>query len=255
MSDPTIAFLRQPLEILAQGGEAVAAQFIRALGDWVKSDRTDHVVSHVRDRMFVLAAPATPWHFVLLTRGGNRQRHWSVDVCAVEDAARGDLLAHYEPLVELDHLTSMIQVKFKHLDAITLIRAAETLDLTYPRNASVWRPRMRIHRSWPDESPLIEAHELLRLIDDSADRWASSKARSNFKTLLEDARERPQVVERDGDDVVIVSRRYLQETVDPTSAKGLSRRYLGMGLSDEGMPELSHGSVRPLEDLPEIGTA
>jgi hypothetical protein len=249
MSDPTIAFQRQPLEILARGGETVSEPIIHALTDWVRSDWTAHVVSHSRNRLYVLAAPATPLRVVVIARQRARHTRW-LDVCAVDDAEADDLMAYFEPLAELDHLSAIMEVKLGKLDPVVIARVVESLDPAFhlPHHGLAtpygWRAGRGLYQ------PTVR---LLNYIDSNADRWATSKARSHFKTLLDEARERPQVVGRDGDDLVIISRRYLQETVEPTSAKALSRRYLGMGLSDDDMPVLEHGTLPPLEDLPPIG--
>ena len=173
-----------------------------------------------------------------------------LDLCAVERAEADQLLTYFAPLADADHLSAIVEIKLNKLRPMVISRAAESVRSAWIAPHHSAQPSMwRLHALYEP------AANLMRVIDTSPDRWVSSRARSHFKTLLEDARERPQVVEREGDDLVVVSRRYLQETVDPTSAKGLSRRYLAMGLSDDDMPVLQHGRAPALDDLPEIGPA
>jgi len=145
-----------------------------------------------------------------------------------------------------------MEVKLRKLDSLIFSRVAESFDIAFYEQQSrgPFRDIPLIRRSHYNEN-----YHLLQLIDYSAERWATSKARNQFKTLLDEAQERPQIVEREGGDLVVISRRYLQETVAPTSAKGLSRRYLAMGLFDDDMSKLEHGTLPLLEDLPEIGPA
>jgi hypothetical protein len=256
MSDPTIAFLRQPFELLARGSEEVAGRVILTLNDWVKSDRTAHVVKQAH-RMFVLAAPATTLNVLVIWREGRRHAT-SIDVCAVDVAEAARLMAHFEPLGDLDHFAPMVTVKLQKLHPMLLRRAAETIDPAIFKTAHHgwdaiyhWARQTDLKAS---NAPWNTAR-LLDVVETSSDRWASSRARNQFKTLMDDARERPQVVERDGDDLLVVSMRYLKEAVEPTSARDLSRRYLAMALSDADMSVLNHGALPPLENLPEIGTA
>lgn len=247
MPDPVIGFLRQPLDVLARGGETLATRTIHMLKDWVLSGRKAHVASHHLDRLYILASDSR-WNVVVIPRARREAAggDW-IEVCAVADAGVSDLMAHFTPLTKLDHLTALMEVKLANLDASVFPLVAESLDpsLYKPFLESPYLPNS-LQLSAAEHSAL----RLLDMIDTTTDRWASSKARSQFKSVLDDALERPQVVEREGDDLVIVSRRYLRETIDPTSAKALSQRYLAMGLSDAEMPQLTHGTLPPLDELP-----
>jgi hypothetical protein len=53
----------------------------------------------------------------------------------------------------------------------------------------------------------------------SARRWLSKTARDNFKDLMEAATIQPQVVERDDDEIIVVSKRLLQRYATPKSAR------------------------------------
>jgi hypothetical protein len=251
MSDPTIAFQRQPLEILGRGGDVVTEDVIRTLADWVRLHQDADKGSHNHNRVHVLGTAGNMYKVVVIARERGRHLHW-LDVCAVGRGEVSDLITYFEPLAELEHLSAIMEVKLKKLRPMIINRVFESLEPTQfvPHHSRF--KSFKWHERAADFGPALS---LLHLIDSTPDRWVSSRARSQFKTLLEDARERPQVVERDGDDLVVVSRRYLQETVDPTSAKGLSQRYLAMDLSDADMPILQHGSLPALDDLPELGPA
>ncbi|WP_374572330.1 hypothetical protein [Phenylobacterium sp.] len=250
MSDPTIAFQRQPLEILGRGGDEVTEDFIQTLAEWVRLHEDTDKGSHTHNRVHVLGTARSMYKVVVIARERRRHLHW-LDVCAVDRGEVGDLINYFEPLAELEHLSAIMEVKLNKLRPMIITRVFESLEPAPLVPHSSLLKSFRWHGRAADFGPSLS---LLHIIDSTPDRWVSSRARSHFKTLLEDARERPQVVQRDGDDLVVVSRRYLQETVDPTSAKGLSQRYLAMNLSDTDMPILQHGSLPGLDDLPELGT-
>lgn len=251
MSDPTIAFQRQPLEILGRGGDAVTQEVIKTLADWVQLHQDAEKPSRNHNRVHVLGTSGSLLKVVVIARERRRHMHW-LDVCAVYRGEVGDLVAHFEPLADVEHMTAIMEVKLKKLRPMIIMRMFESLE---PAIVAPYHARFKSLTLKARAAGYGATFDLLHVIDSSADRWGSSEARSRFKTLLEDARERPQVVERDGDELVVVSRRYLQETVDPTSAKGLSQKYLAMGLSDADMPVLDHGSLPALDDLPELGLA
>jgi hypothetical protein len=246
MSDPTIAFLAQPLAILAQGGRTMTDQVLHTLSEWVRSKRTVQLVSHGHKNLVVLESAAAALNVVLIARG-HRQGQWTVDVCALDDGEAGSLASHFEPLIDIDHIAPSMELKFKHLDVMTVLRGAESLNLTMQRHHAAVERYQRV-------STLVwNAGRLLEEFEKGSERWASSKARNNFKALMDEARERPQVVERDGDDLLVVSRQYLKEAVDPTSAQSQSRRYRAMALSDSGMTSRPLGALPALQGLPEIG--
>jgi hypothetical protein len=59
----------------------------------------------------------------------------------------------------------------------------------------------------------------------SARRWLSKNARDNFKGLMEAAASQPQVVERDNDEIIVVSKRLLQRYADPKSAQSIVQTF------------------------------
>ncbi len=253
MSDPTIAFLAQPVQALARRGEKFAQQVIHTLHGWVKSDHTRHVVSHVHHRLFVLSEGAADWKLVVIVREGQRHSDYAVDVCAVDFAQPQRLVDHWKPLAEVDHLAPAMRVRLHKIEPLMFTMVADSMAAMTPIS---WldADAFRRHRELKPGN-LHHLSGLLHAFDSSGHRWVSSKARNNFKTLLEDARTRPQIVEREGDDLFVVSRRYLEQTVEPTSAQALSRHYRARPLSDAGMPELARRPLPPLEDLPELGSA
>nr|WP_294506440.1 hypothetical protein [uncultured Rhodopila sp.] len=243
MTDPTIAFLPQPVETLAREGEVFAQRVIDTLHGWVRSNCIDNVVTELHKRIFVLSEPASDWNMVVILRAAPESTKWGVDVCSVGFSGADSLMEHFRPLVDVDGLASVMQVSLHKIEPAMFSVVAESFAST-PLYAACGRP-------------LIYGHtlDLMHDFDRNAYRWVSSKARTNFKTLLDDARQRPQLVEREDDDLFVVSRRYLQEAIEPTSARGLSRIYRAMALSDAGMPDLVPRALAPLEDLPKLGPA
>lgn len=71
------------------------------------------------------------------------------------------------------------------------------------------------------------------LLMGDAKRWKTSDARGQFKELLEEAATRPQIIERDGEELVVVSRSLLDRYADPLSGAALVARF-----RDSGLPRL-----------------
>ncbi len=241
MSDPTIAFLPQPVETLAREGKSFAQRVIHTLHGWVHSNRTDHVVSELRKRIFILNDDEADWNMVVIVREGHHRADWSVDVCSVDFSEPDSLMQHFKSLADVDELASVMQVRLNKIEPMMFSAVAGSFGLEGSR--ALYKSSTH-HRTG--------VFQLMHTFDSNAHRWASSKARNNFKALLEDARKRPQLVEREGDELFVVSRRYLQETIEPTSAQGMSRLYRAMALTEDDMPDPAPRALTPLEDLPEL---
>lgn len=76
----------------------------------------------------------------------------------------------------------------------------------------------------------------------SARRWRTAQARRDFKGVLQDASTAPQLVERDGQEVLIIDRDLLERYEQPLSGSALAARFASNKLSplqfpDEDTPE------------------
>jgi hypothetical protein len=244
MSDPTIAFLPQPVETLAREGEGFAGRIIRLLQRWVRSDRKEYVVEHFAHRLFVLNGGVSDWNVVVIVREVNHH-DWFVDVCSVSATRADGLMEYFKPFADIDRVASVMQVRLDKIEPVMFSAVAESL-------ADSWHRSSIIH--FASHGHHHAGSQLMNVFDKTAHRWASSNARNHFKALLDDARNRPQLVERGGDDLFIVSRRYLQEAVEPTSARAMSRRYRAIALSDDNMPDFVPRELPSLEELPRLGS-
>ena len=95
----------------------------------------------------------------------------------------------------------------------------------------------------PSAEILRVAHSALtNQLARSARRWGTAQARRDFKGVLQDASTAPQLVERDGQEVLIIDRDLLERYEQPLSGSALAARFASNKLSplqfaDEDAPE------------------
>jgi hypothetical protein len=65
----------------------------------------------------------------------------------------------------------------------------------------------------------------------SARRWRTAQARREFKEVMQDASIAPQLVERDGEDVLIIGRKLLEQFEEPLSGAALAAHFAPNQLS------------------------
>jgi hypothetical protein len=247
MADTTIAFLSQPVQVMAREGEHFTEEVIRTLHQWVDSKCKVNVQAERGGRVYALSSSRdAAWNLVVIVHHGRASVRPKVDVCALEFGRADSAVDHFAPLIAVDHIVPAFEMSFRKMEPKIFWAIAHGHLHNDDFASSVWSTHIkRTH---------LVRHLMLK-VDADSHRWASSDARNNFKTLFDAAQKQPQIVERNGDEVVMLSRSYLQELVEPTSARELAIYYREKALSAVGLGEPTRRSMGPLGELPELGSA
>lgn len=88
---------------------------------------------------------------------------------------------------------------------------------------------------------------LARQLTRSARRWRTTQARRDFKDVLQEASTAPQLVERDGQEVLIIDRDLLERFEQPLSGAALAARF-----ADNRLPALTFATEPPADPEPQI---
>lgn len=88
---------------------------------------------------------------------------------------------------------------------------------------------------------------LARQLTRSARRWRTTQARRDFKDVLQDASTAPQLVERDGQEVLIIDRDLLERFEQPLSGAALAARF-----ASNRLPTLTFATEPPADPEPQI---
>jgi hypothetical protein len=88
---------------------------------------------------------------------------------------------------------------------------------------------------------------LARQLTRSARRWRTTQARRDFKDVLQEASTAPQVVERDGQEVLIIDRDLLERFEQPLSGAALAARF-----ASNRLPTLNFATEPPSDPEPQI---
>jgi hypothetical protein len=242
MKGATVAFLSQPVQIMAQEGEAFSAQVLRTLKAWAASKGKDHVRAEFEKKLFVLSPGSdSDLGIVVLSHGDADHFGWT-GVCALEFGEPDRMVSQFAPLAVAERMSFVVEVRLDKVAPSLFTALVHAFGQVIP---------VRRHGV---AAPNLDQIHLLAKGDVAGRRWVSSQARSHFRTLLEDARKQPQIIERGDDDVVVVSRNYLRELMEPTSARSIARRFRARALSAEGLADAPLRTIEPLEDLPELVT-
>jgi hypothetical protein len=244
MAESTIAFLPQPVQVMASQGEAFSEDVITTLHEWEDSKRTAHVRASHGGKVFGLSPKTNAgWTVIVILHHSGRGEHAWANVCAVDFGGAVSAVEQFAPLMDVEHLRPAMEVNFRKMTPKMFVAMA--IGQGYPDEALGANLTAR-HRS---------RHHVLATVDAVSHRWVQSNARNNFRELLERARQQPQIVERDGEDLILLSKQYLQELVEPTSARAMALRYRANALSASGMAEPIRRRLGRLDDLPELGAA
>jgi hypothetical protein len=245
MPDPSVAFLAQPIQMMARRGEDFTLEVIETLRRWMVSNYVETVRAE-RDGVFALSStPDARWNLVVM-RDRSRGTDADARVCGLEFGSPMLAVDHFLPLIAVDHLPAAMHVHLGKIEPrmFTAVATGHAY-LTAEENEMVVRQTPH-HQS---------AAQIVAQVDASGHRWGSSQARRHFKDVFERAREQPQIVERGDGDLLVMSRTYLQELVSPTGARAMAHHFRRMALSAEGMVDTAPGTLDALEALPPIGTA
>jgi|SRR5579871_1486471 len=90
----------------------------------------------------------------------------------------------------------------------------------YTRESALLSPGDR----WASQRTLANSLQR-RLASRNVRRWRSTEARNDFRQLLEKATMQPQLIERDGEDVVVIGRELLDAYSEPKSAVALAEYF------------------------------
>jgi hypothetical protein len=117
MPDQAVAFLAQPIQMMARRGEGFTNLVIETLRRWIASDYVETVRAHHHGQLFALSAePSTQWH-VLVLRHGHKHADFGASVCGVEFGIAQEAIEHFLPLVGIDHIQPAIQVRMGKIEA------------------------------------------------------------------------------------------------------------------------------------------
>lgn len=243
MPDPAVAFLAQPIQMMARRGEGFTNLVIDTLRRWVASNYIETVRAQHRGLLFALSAePSTRWH-ILVMRHGHKHADFGASVCGVEFGIAQEAIEHFMPLVGIDHIQPAMQVRLGKMEAKMF--AALAVGQGYDVD-SIILPGSRA----PGRRSV--GADVVAQVDAASRRWASSQARTHFKDVFDRARQQPQIVERGDDDLVVMSRTYLQELIEPTSARAMAQYYRARGIPAAGLVDLAAGVIDDLEELPAL---
>jgi hypothetical protein len=240
MKGATVAFLSQPVQLMAQEGEAFSAQVLRTLKAWASSKGKEHVRAEFENKLFVLSPGShSDLGIVVLSRGDADHFGWT-GVCALEFGEPDRMVSQFAPLAVAERMSFVVEVRLDKVAPSLFTALVHAFGQVIPRHDVA--------------AANLDQIQLLAKGDVVGRRWVSSQARSHFRTLLEDARKQPQIIERGDDEVVVVSRNYLHELMEPTSARSIARRFRARALPAEGLADAPPRTVEPLQDLPELVT-
>ena len=245
MSDLAVSFLAQPIQSMAGRGEGFSDLVIDTLRRWVSSSYVETVRDQYHDRIFALSAdPADPWRILVIRRSPDLAEPRAC-VCGIEFVAGRDAIEHFLPLLDVEHIQPAMQVRLDKIEAkmfaALAVRHAHDFSEPIPEKA-------------PKAPRTAVGFDVASRVDAVGRRWASSQARTHFKEVFDRARKQPQIVERGDDDLVVMSRTYLKELIEPSSARAMARHYRVHGIHGDGLVELEALVVNDLEELPELGS-
>lgn len=238
MTDLSISFLTQPMQVVASRGDRFATEVIDTLRGWASSNYKDHVRAERDAQVYALSPDAsTAWTMVVLrTRHDGHDR---TNVCGLEFRSPAEAMDRFVPLMKVEHIKAEFEMGLDKLEPAVFAAMAASQGLAPSFEPTANRRRL--------------SAEVMAQVDALSHRWGSTEARSNLKNLFERARQQPQIVERRGaDDLVVMSRNYLQELVQPTTARTLALKYRSMALLTDGFVDPIPMPVGPLEELPEL---
>jgi len=244
MATPTLGFLQQPIQLMAQEGEAFSQTILKVLRAWMQSTSQDSAQAARNNRLYVLSdSPKSDWQIVVMRP--DRAHSAPPSVCFIEYGDTDKVAERFAPLINTRWIPAKVEIELSTAQSGVF---ALLWDLVGESPSGMHVIDTKHH--------LSQRFDGVFNFDNAARRWASSRARDHFKELLDEAVLQPQIVNRGrGDDVVVVSRHYLEELVDPSSARAMSAHFRGRGLSAEGLEVLDFGELEDLADLPQLPNA
>jgi hypothetical protein len=243
MATQTIAFLNQPIRVMGRNGEDFATDVLSTLRRWAESRQGGAERPKDGGKVFVLS-PEThaPWKVVILARERPEHHRVFAHVCSLAIGESQAIADRYAPLAIMEPMPGAVEVRLDRVPAGFF---------------KAWNAVLGEHSAAEIREASFEYRPVafVSTLDTVAKRWASIQAHGDFSTLLHEARLQPQIVGRGNDDLVVVSRSYLEALADPSSAWAMSQYFRGGGLSREGMPARRSRPLEPPRSLPELPEA
>ncbi len=231
------------MRVMGRNGDVFTTHVLSTLRRWAESRQVDAGRPRGDGKVFVLS-PETrdPWKVVILTLERPEHHRAFAHVCSLEIGESQAIAERYAPLAAMEHMPGAVEVRLDHVPAGFF---------------KAWNAVLGEHGTAEIREASVEYRPaaFVSTLDAVAKRWASSQAHVDFGTLLDEARLQPQIVGRGNDDLVVLSRSYLEELADPSSAWAMSQYFRGGGLSREGMPARRSRPLEPLKSLPVLPQA